>query len=170
MVRIEVIPNRDILNIADYDDASIFAGHGELFKEFCRKKKVPIDLPYIGGQYWAKEIARLGHIAIMEDHFGVCAYANYKLDGYQRNKIIMKKIYWSSVNFSGVVVFNDGTIKNFDRELLRVSMCKNMSIEDAEKVMVTSDDVIGEFIKELTPVVERPKIITNKRRTQFKNR
>ena len=71
MVRIEVIPNRDILNIADYDDASIFAGHGELFKEFCRKKKVPIDLPYIGGQYWAKEIARLGHIAIMEDHFGV---------------------------------------------------------------------------------------------------
>ena len=39
MVRIEVIPNRDILNIADYEDASIFAGHGELFKIFCKKKE-----------------------------------------------------------------------------------------------------------------------------------
>lgn len=170
MVRIEVIPNRSILNIADYEDYSISAGHGELFKEFCRKKKVPINLPYIGGQYWAKEIARLGHIAIMEDQFGTCAYANYKLDRYQRNKIVMKKTYWSSVNFSGVVVFNDGEIKNFDRELLKQLLCRNLSIEEAEKVVVTSGDVIREFIEELTPVIERPKIIINTRRTQFKNR
>ena len=170
MVRIEVIPNRDILNIADYEDASIFAGHGELFKIFCKKKKVPIDLPYIGGQYWAKEIAHLGHIAIMEDHFGICAYANYKLDRYQRNKIVTKREYWRQTNFSGVVVMEDKKKKNFDRELLKMSIRQRMPELDDDKIIVTSDDVIMKFTEELTPVVERPKININTRRTQFRNR
>ena len=75
MVRIEVIPNRGILKIGDYSEASFTLSHGELFREFCEKKGVPVQLPYIGGQYWAKEITRLGHITIMEDSFGICVYS-----------------------------------------------------------------------------------------------
>lgn len=170
MIRIEVIPNRDILNIADYEDASIGAEHGVLFRDFCRRKKVPIDLPYIGGQYWAKEIARLGHIAIMEDHFGICAYANYKLNRYQRNWVVMKKREWQMSAFSGVVVMEDGKVKNFDQELLKESLRKNMDEALKEEIVVTSEDVIGEFITELIPTVERPKVNINTRRTQLGRR
>ncbi|MCI8588606.1 MAG: hypothetical protein HFG40_03035 [Bacilli bacterium] len=167
MVRIEVIPNTDILNIADYDEISISAEHGVLFRDFCQKKKLPIDLPYIGGQYWAKEIARLGHIAIMEDRFEICAYANYKLNRYQRNRIVMKKREWQMTNFSGVVVMEDGRTIGFDRELLKQSLYKNKEQLLEEEIVVTNDDVIREFIEKLIPVVERQKIYTNTRRTQL---
>jgi len=64
----------------------------------------------------------------------------------------------------------DGTIKNFDRELLKMSIRQRMPELDDDKIIVTSDDVIMKFTEELTPVVERPKININTRRTQFRNR
>lgn len=143
MVKIEVIPNRGILKIGDYIEGSYTLSHGELFREFCEKKKVPIQLPYIGGQYWAKEISKLGHIAIMEDSFGICVYSFYQLDRYQRNKVITKKQEWKKANFSGVIVDGDGNTVNFDKELLNDS----------------DDLVVQKFVEELVspPIKQKRK-------------
>lgn len=138
MVRIEVIPNRGILDIEDYSDMSYTSSHGKLFKDFCEKKKVPIRLPYIGGWYWAKEIAKLGHIAIMEDSFGICVYAFYKLDEHQRTIVVTQKEKWRKVNFSGSIINEKEEVKDFDQELLKVSndMVIQMFVEELTKPMI----------------------------------
>lgn len=137
MVRIEVIPNRDILNIKDYEDISYTSSHGELFREFCREKNLPIHLPYIGGQYWMDAISKLGHIAIMEDSFGICVYSFYQLDRYQRDWMITKKPQWKNLNFSGVIMYDDGRTNKFDQELLKLS----------------NELVVEKFVGELTTTV-----------------
>lgn len=134
MVRIEVIPNKDILNIKDYEEISYTSSHGELFRDFCREKNLPIDLTYIGGQYWAEEISKLGHIAIMEDSFGICVYSFYQLDRYQYDWMITKKPQWKSLNFSGIIMYDNGKTKKFDQELLKLS----------------NELVVKKFVEELT--------------------
>lgn len=81
MVRIEVIPNRSVLDIEDYFYMSYTSSHGKLFKDFCEKKEVPIRLPYIGDWYWAKEIAKLGHISFHTDENLVIYVSDYIRDG-----------------------------------------------------------------------------------------
>ena len=39
MIRVEVIPNRSILDIDNYDEISYIASHGDLFRYFCEKIK-----------------------------------------------------------------------------------------------------------------------------------
>ena len=114
MVRVEVIPNRNILDISGFDEVSYTSHHGDLFREFCRKYKIPISLPYIGGQYWAEPIARLGHIAIFSDAFSVCAYAFYQLSRDQKIQVIEKKEEWRKSKFSGVIVNEQGILDKFD--------------------------------------------------------
>ncbi|MDE5586908.1 MAG: hypothetical protein K2I72_00890 [Bacilli bacterium] len=143
MVRVEVIPNRSILDIGNYDQISYTDSHGDLFREFCIKNNIPISLPYIGGQYWAEPIAKLGHIAIFSDAFSICAYAFYKLDRQQRLQVIGKKEEWNRNKFSGVIVNEQGIIHKFDSVLLETS----------------NDKVIDRFTYELTyafnPLTER---------------
>ena len=136
MVRVEVIPNRDILDISSYDEVSYTSNHGDLFREFCHKYNIPISLPYIGGQYWAEPIAKLGHIAIFSDAFSVCAYAFYQLNYQQRNQVIEKKEEWKQSKFSGVIVDERGIVDKFDSVLLGTS----------------NEKVIGRFAYELTHV------------------
>lgn len=141
MVRVEVIPNRSILNIENYDEISYTGNHGDLFREFCKKYKIPISLPYIGGQYWAEPIAKLGHIAIFSDSFSVCAYAFYQLDYQQRMQIIGKKKEWKRSKFSGVIVNEREILHKFDSTLLETS----------------NDKVIDRFTYELTHASNPPK-------------
>jgi len=121
MVRVEVIPNRSILDVENYDEISYTCNHGDLFREFCKKYKIPISLPYIGGQYWAEPIAKLGHIAIFSDSFSVCAYAFYQLDYRQRIQVIGKKKEWQKSKFSGVIVNEQKILHKFDSVILETS-------------------------------------------------
>jgi len=134
MIRVEVITNKSILNISDYDEISYTLNHGDLFRNFCIKAKIPISIPYIGGQYWADPIARLGHIAIFSDQFEICAYSFYQLDQHQRLQIINKKDEWKNGKFSGVIVDEKGTLQKFDSALLQAP----------------NEKVVDCFIKELT--------------------
>lgn len=114
MVRVEVIPNRSILDIDNYDEISYTSSHGDLFREFCKKNNIPISLPYIGGQYWAEPIAKLGHIAIFSDAF-------YKLNYQQKMQVIGKKEEWNRNKFSGVIVNQQEVLHKFDHVLLETS-------------------------------------------------
>lgn len=144
MVRVEVIPNRSILDIENYDEISYTGSHGDLFREFCKKYKIPISLPYIGGQYWAEPIAKLGHIAIFSDAFSVCAYAFYQLNSEQRMQIVRKKEEWKKSKFSGVIVNEREILYKFDSALLETS----------------NEKVIGRFTYELTHASNPLKIKT----------
>ena len=121
MVRVEVIPNRSILDMDNYDEISYTSSHGDLFREFCKKNNIPISLPYMGGQYWAEPIAKLGHIAIFSGALSVCAYAFYKLNYQQRIQVIEKKEEWNRRKFSGVIVNEQEILYKFDSALLETS-------------------------------------------------
>lgn len=144
MIRVQVIQNRKNPNNSDYDGYSITQNHGELFKDYCREKRIPISLPYIGGQYWAKALAKLGYIAIMHDSFGVCAYIPNKesLDRYQRDWLISQKKEWKNKDFSAEILTDDGYFESYDPILLKT----------------TTEEVIDKVLEDITPVVERPKV------------
>ncbi len=138
MVRVQVIPNTKILDIADYDTYSICLEEGELLSLFCEDYGVAVDLayPYRGGEKWAEEIVKKGHIVSIMDSFGISVYAGTTIDSHQRDWLLNHKQEFENQHFSGTIFHKNGSKKQFDSKTLSLS----------------NEEVASQFIREVIPV------------------